>query len=479
MPPTGPDVLHQLHFSADVVFTSWLLVCKTSVIFALLSSLGVCTVCAVSEALMPLTQSDDEVNVLASEAARPSSPTLARDSPSAQALPRSTSSNSLAAAAGSSPEPPASDGSASSPAVLPLDVAAAARAAGAPSAAAAAADAEDGSDGDSPRYSAHPATMQTIKQNMAAGGGGSPASSPGTNSPSVAAATAAKPGAFKMTATSWLQGGGKGSDGTGVRVGSGDAVLRTSALGRTASNASAEGAGPTSPTSSWGSRAGDTAVGDWHAESVPGPSPLGLGSGRLTAEQAAAAARILMAGGTLPGSPTTQADSPFARAQHADGGHISFSSTSSRGRSASEGPQARMSGRLGQVPAQSSGAQDASSTQPGNAPLAQLEGPGSGSQPQPQPRIRSSTSMSRIAEDAAVASAKPQATTELRPPSQVSTPELQPGSNEEPDGTADQAAVAQSIQHRAASVAAGNEAAESHEYAKHQSLSVNAVTLQL
>ena len=415
--------------------------------------------------------------MLATEAARPSSPTLARDSPSALTLPQSTSSNSLAAAAGSSPEPSTSDGKASLPAVLPLDVAAAARAAG--TASAAAPDAEEGSDGDSPRYSAHPATMQTIKQNTAAGGGGSPASSTGTNSPSVAAATAAKSGPFKVAATSWLQAGGKGSDGTGVRVGSGDAVLRTSVLGRTASNASAEGAAPTSPASSWGSRAGDTAVGDWHAESAPGPSPLGLGSGRLTAEQAAAAARILMAGGTLPGSPTTQADSPFARAQHGDGGHISFSSTSSRGRSASEGPQARMPahGRLGLVPPQYSGAQDASSTQPGNAALAQLEGLGSG--PQPPPRIRSSTSMSRIAEEAAVAKAEPQATAELRPTMQHSTPELQHGSNEGPEGTADQAAVAQSSQHRAASVAAGDGAAEPHEYAKHESVSVNAVTLQL
>jgi len=432
------------------------------------------TVRAVSDAQMPTMQSDDEVDALTTEATRPSSPTLARGSPSAQALPQSVSSNSLAAAAGSSPEPPMSDGSATSPAVLPLDVAAAARAAGTSSA-----DAGDESDGDSPRYSAHPATMQTMKQNTAAGGGGSPASSTGTNSPSVAAATAAKSGAFKMTATSWLQGGGKGSDGTGVRVGSGDAVLRTSALGRTASNASAEGAAPTSPASSRGSRAGDTAVGDWHAESAPGPSPLGLGSGRLTAEQAAAAARVLMAGGTLPGSPTTQAASPFARAQHADGGHISFSSTSSRGRTASEGPQARMPvhGRLGQVAPQVSGAQDASSTQPGTAPLAQLEGPGSESQ-QP-PRIRSSTSVSRTAEDPAVASADARATAELRSIMQVSTPELQHGSNERSDGTADQAAVPQSSQHRADAVAAGNEAAEPHEYATHESLSVNAVTLQL
>ena len=435
------------------------------------------TVCVVSDGQMPLAQSDDEVDALTTEPTRPASPAIATDSPAAQALPQSSSTNSLAAAAGSSPEPPPSDANGSSPAVSPLDVAAAARAAGTSSAGAA--DAGDGSDEDSPRYSAHPATLQTIKQNTAAGGGGSPASSTGTNSPSVAAASAAKPGAFKIAATSWLQGGRKGSDGTGLRVGSAEAGLRPAALGRTASNASAEGAAPTSPASSWGSRAGDLAVGDWHAESAPGPSPLGLGSGRLTADQAAAAARILMAGGTLPNSPTMQNDSPFARAQHADGGHISFSSTSSRGRTASEGPQARTlaQGRLAAAPQQIGGAQQASSIQPGNAPLAQLEGQEPGLQP--PPRIRSSTSMSRIAEDAAMASAEAEATAELMAPTQASASGLQHGSNEGAGGAADQVAVAKTSQHAAGIISVGNEAAEQPACDQHESLSVNAVTLRL
>ena len=431
-----------------------------------------------SDAQTPLAQSDDEVEALTADAARPASPGLARHSPPAQALPQSSSSNSLATAAGSSPEPPTFDGNGSSPAVLSLDVTAAARPAGTSSAAAA--DAGDGSDGDSPRYSAHPATMQTIRQNIAAGGGGSPASSTGTSSPSVAAATAAKSAGFKIAATSWLQVGGKGSDVTGLRVGSGDAA-RPAALGRTVSNASAEGAAPASPASSWGSRGGDTALSDLHAESAPGPSPLGLGSGRLTADQAAAAARILMAGGTLPGSPTTQTDSPFARAQHADGGHISFSnSSSSRGRSASEGPQSRIPahGRLGAAPQQSGGAQHVFSTQLGNAALAQLEGPGSASQP--PPRIRSSTSMSRIAEEAASAAVDTEAAAELRPPTQASPDGLQQhASNEVAGCTVEQAAAAQSSQHGAALMSAGLEAAEIHKYDKHESLPVNAVTLQL
>ena len=389
----------------------------------------------------PLAQSDDEVDALTMEAGPSAPQAAASDSPSAQALPNSSSSNSLQAAAGLSPAPPMSDGEGSSAAVSPVDVAAAARAS-----AATAAGCGEGSDGDSPRYSAHPATMQTIKQPAAAagGGGGSPASSNGTNSPSVAAATAARSAGFKMTATSWLQ-GGKGSDVTGSRTGSAEAGSRPSALGRTGSNASADGATPVSPASSRASRGGDTAFSDWHPEGVPGPSPLGLGSGRLTANQAAAAARILMAGGKLPGSPTTQTDSPFAKAQHADGGHISFSG-SSRGRSVSEGPPARtaMQGRLGAAVAQQpvGGVQDEVSSPPG--PGSDLGAPleGLGFVLQPPPRNRSETSMSRIAEEVAVASAAAGAVSEQWPPPQTLAHVLQHASDDSADCSVQQDAMA-------------------------------------
>ena len=341
-----------------------------------------------------LPQSDDEAEALSVEAARPSSPSaLGRDSFLQQTLVKSSSGSSLTpGAASTSPEPPSSGGK-GSPSVPPLNVGGASASTARTSPAAAAAETDDGSDGDSPRYSAHPATTGIMQHSAGGGSTGSPAST-GTNSPSVAAATGQR-SSFKVGAPSWLQGGSKGDGAATPRAGS-EAGARATALGRSVSNASAEAAAPSSPASSRGSRAGDTVLSDWIGDGAPGPSPLGLGSGRMTADQAAAAARILMAGGTLPGSPT-QTNSPFARAQ--DGGHISFSSG---GRGAGGPPaRAQSQGRLGPAP-RPAAADVSPATQAAEAPVAQSDSLGSSAQ---QPlRVRSETSLSRIGEDAAVVS---------------------------------------------------------------------------
>ena len=342
--------------------------------------------------LWTVLQSDEEAEALVAEAARPGSPAPSRDSP--QTIVRSSSGSSLTPAAQSSPEPPTSDGAASPP-VPAVDVAGATTAAANARPSAGPSENEEGSDGDSPRYSAHPATTAMIQQTVGGGSRGSPGST-GTNSPSVAASAAAQRPSFKMGTPSWLQVGGKG-DGTATpRIGT-EAGARPTGIARTTSNASAEAAAPGSPASSRGSRAGDMTLSEWNADGAPGPSPLGLGSGRLTADQAAAAARILMAGGKLPGSPT-QTNSPFARAQ--DGGHISFSN----GGRGSSGPPARAhsQGRLvsGARPAAASAVPAA---HPAEAQVAQHDWLSSASAP--PTRVRSESSMSRIGEEAAVVSA--------------------------------------------------------------------------
>ena len=116
------------------------------------------------------------------EAARPSSPSaLGRDSFLQQTLVKSSSGSSLTpGAASTSPEPPSSGGK-GSPSVPPLNVGGASASTARTSPAAAAAETDDGSDGDSPRYSAHPATTGIMQHSAGGGSTGSPAST-GTNS---------------------------------------------------------------------------------------------------------------------------------------------------------------------------------------------------------------------------------------------------------------------------------------------------------
>ena len=181
------------------------------------------------------------------------------------------------------------------------------------------------SDGDSPRYTAHPATVKSPTFT---------AVSPPTRALPYGTVGAAK-APFKLGIPSWLQMGEPfvGNGATSAKAvtdgGDGAAHVGKGSMLRSLSNASSDGSSangrllPASPSlldlnCDLGSDAKGSVLPNH-------PSPLGIPSGFLTADQAAAAARLLMAGYSMEYA-ISPSDSPRAANFKADSGHISFGS---------------------------------------------------------------------------------------------------------------------------------------------------------